>query len=112
MSGSVTDPRVFDTDPLSGITEWYHYDPDTEGFTIETQQDVGAILELSKAMYNGAPLRWGEFTHVKHIPAVFMMELTKQGIMDGAYRIVDEARFKRWLNERDTNYLRTRPGVV
>lgn len=112
MSGSVKDARLFDHDPLTGMTEYFYYDPDTDGFTIETVQNVGAILELSKYMNNNAPLRWGDFTHVKHIPAVFAMELAKQGIMSAGYRILDEARFKAWLNERDTNFLRTRPGKV
>lgn len=112
MSGSASDRRVFDVDPLSGVTEYFHYDPETDGFTIEYEQDVEPILEMSKAMYNGAPLRWGEFTHVKHIPKVFMIELAKQGIITSGGNILDEARFRKWLNERDTNWLRTRPGQV
>ena len=112
MSGSASDRRVFDADPLSGVTEYFHFDPETEGFTIEYVQDVEPVLELSKAMYNGAPLRWGEFTHVKHIPKVFMIWLQQQGIMTAGGNILDEQRFRTWLNDRDTNWLRTRPGRI
>jgi hypothetical protein len=111
MSGSVEDARLFSHDPLTGITEYFTYDPETDGFTIETRQDVGAMLELAKQYHNDAPLRWGEFTHVKYIPDVIMMELQKQGIVHG-YRIVDEPKFRAFLNERDTAAFRTRPGRV
>lgn len=112
MSGSVQDRRLFEADPLTGITEYFHYDPETDGFAIEYVQDVEPILELSKTLYNGAPLRWGEFNHVKHIPKVFMIELAKQGIITSGGNILDEARFRQWLNDRDTKWLRTRPGQV
>jgi hypothetical protein len=112
MSGNVRDARFFDHDPHSGLTEYFHYDPDTDGFQIETVQDLEPIIEVSKAMHNDAPLRWGDMTHVKHIPAVIAMELAKQGIMSAGYQILDHDRFRKFLNERDTAHFRTRPGVV
>jgi hypothetical protein len=112
MSGNVADPRLFDYDPLSGLTEYFHYDPETDGFSIETRQDMQPLIDVSKAMFNDAPLRWGDMTHVKHIPAVIAMELAKQGIMSAGYQILDHDRFKKFLNERDTAAFRTRPGVI
>jgi hypothetical protein len=38
-------------------------------------------------------------------------ELNKQGIMRG-FAVLDEKRFKAWLNERDNRVFRTRTGVV
>jgi hypothetical protein len=106
------DIRLLDSDPLTGITEYFIFDNDTGDFKIETRQDVTGIVELSKAMYNDAPLRWGDMTHVKHIPAVLAMELARQGIMSAGYRILDLPRFKKFLNDRDTRYFCTRPGNI
>lgn len=112
MSGNVADPRFFDHDPLTGLTEYFLFDPETDGFSIQTQQDVEPHLELNQFAYNNAPLRFGELTHVAHIPSVIVMELAKQGIMSPGGAILDEPRFRKFLNDRDTRAFRTRPGVV
>lgn len=106
------DTRLFDTDPLTGVVEYFHFDPDTEAFTIEARQDVSGILELNKALWNDAPLRFGEFSHVASIPAVIMQQLAKDGIMSAGGQILDPDRFRRWLNDRDNLMFRTRPGKV
>src|SRR5689334_12339272 len=110
--GSLTNKRVFSEDLLTGITEYYYHDQETGGFAIETVQDMEPHLELAKAMFNAAPLRYGEFTHVKHIPLVLMQQLIKDGILGPGGAILDEPRFKKFLNERDTNFFKTRPGHV
>lgn len=113
---SIHDPRVLDTDPVAGIVEFFHYDADTDGFTIETQQDVEPFIELNKAQYNNAPdyRRYGgeHWFKVASIPSVVIMELSKQGILSPAGAILDDARFRRWLNDRDNLLFRTRPGKV
>ncbi len=109
---SVNDPRLFDSDPLTGITEYFHYDDATDGFTIEYVQDVEPMLEVSKYLQNNAPMRWGEFSHVASIPKVIMMQLIKQGILSAGGTIEDEPRFRKWLNDRDNQFMRTRPGKV
>lgn len=38
-------------------------------------------------------------------------DLNHQGIMRG-FAVLDEKRFKAWLNERDNRVFRTRTGVV
>lgn len=108
----VRDARLFDHDPLFGHTEYFHFDPDTGGFTIETVQDVEPLLEVNKALANDAPLRWGEWTHVASLPSVIVIELTKQGIMAGPGHIADPPRFKKWLNDRNNRLFRTRHGHV
>lgn len=112
MAQSITDKRFFDTNPLTGATEWFHYDPDTDGFVIETVQDVEPLLEVNAALSNDTPLRWGEWNLVAQLPAVIVMELAKQGIMSQAGAILDDARMKRWLNDRDNRAFRTRHGHV
>lgn len=112
MSGNVADARLFDHDPLTGITEWYHYDPDTEGFTIQTQQDVEYLIDVNKALSNDAPTRFGELTRVASIPATIVMRLAQEGILTMAGAILDEPRFRAWLNDRDNQAFRTRTGKV
>ena len=112
MAQSITDKRFFDTNPLTGATEWFHYDPDTDGFVIETVQDVEPLIEVNKALHNDTPLRWGEWNLVAQIPSVIVMELAKQGIMSQAGAILDEARMKRWLNDSDNLAFRARHGRV
>ena len=45
-------PRVFDHDEEAGITEYFYYDDDTDGFVIETVQDVTGLIELNTAVAN------------------------------------------------------------
>ena len=112
MSQSITDARLFDADELTGITEYFYSSDDGESFMIETRQDVGPLIELNKALANDAPLRWGEFSHVASIPAVIMMELAKQKIVTPAGVILDEPALRRFLNDRDNQFFRTRPGTL
>lgn len=112
MSRSVADPRLFDADPLTGLVQYFHFNPDDDSFAIETVQDVEGIIEVNKAVANDAPLRWGEFSHVASIPQVIMMRLAKDGIVSPGGAILDESRFRAWLNDRDNRAFRTRPGVV
>jgi len=100
--------RPFDYDPLTGIRRTFHYDPDRDGFTIETVQEVGNITEDSKALYamKDERARWGEMEHVAHIPAVLATKLKKAGILD------DEKALRRWLDDPDNRHFRTRPGSL
>ncbi len=112
MAKSVSDGRLLGSDPQSGLVETFFYDPDTDGFTIETSQDVTHFLDTATALRNDAPIRWGEWAHVARIPSVILMELAKQGIVTATGNILDEPRFRAWLNDRDNQFFRTRPGKV
>lgn len=113
MGRSITDPRYFDTDPMTGAVEYYHYDLETKGFFIETRMDVEPLIEVNKALSNAAADNWrGDMHHVASIPAVIMMELAKTGIVTAAGRILDRPRFRAWLNDRDNRAFRTKPGKV
>jgi hypothetical protein len=108
----VRDRRFFDADPLLGHVEYFHYDPETDGFAIETVADVEPLIEINKYLSNNAPLRWGELAHVASLPSVIVTDLVQQGILAGPGKIVDRDRFKRWLNDRNNRLFRTRPGFV
>lgn len=86
------------------------------GIIIETRQDITDILEQNKKEYNSfdEKARWsGELmgNKIASIPFTVIDELNKQGIMCG-FAVLDEKRFRTWLNERDNRVFRTRTGVV
>lgn len=104
--------RLLDHDPLTGTTEYYHFDPVTHGFTLETRQDISGIIEMNKAVANDNAGWKGDLHHVAHIPLVVMMDLAKQGIMTAAGKILDEPRFRAWLNNSDNAAFRVKRGRV
>lgn len=112
MAGNVADARLFDHDPLTGITEYFHYDPETEGFVIQTQQDLEYHIEATKSLQNDATGRYGELTRIASIPAVIVMQLAQQGILSAGGAILDDKRFRAWLNDRDSRVFRTKLGRV
>ena len=83
------------------------------GYVIETKQDITGIIDSNKAQFNAIDekAKWGEWTKVASIPNVVVDELNKQGIMRG-YAVVDEKRFRAFLNNPDNRFFRTRPGQV
>jgi hypothetical protein len=107
--------RLFDHDPLTGITEWFEYD-DTDGsFTIQTSQNVDGLIALNQAHqreFNRPDDRWGDGidhrTKVASIPLNVWQDLRKRGITPQK----DPVAFKRWLNDPDNFAFRTRPGRV
>lgn len=106
----VRDRRFFDANPMLGHVEYFHYDPDTDGFAIETVADVEPLIEMNKYLSNNAPLRWGEWSHVASLPSVIVTDLINQGILAGPGKVADQARFTKWLNDRDNRLFRTRHG--
>jgi len=75
---------------------------------IATLQDVTEIIEANKRSANAVDKhqRYGEWSKVASIPMSIYYDLKQQGIVD------DPARFKRWLNDGDNKYFRTRGGTV
>jgi len=80
---------------------------------IETKQNISAILESNKAQFNAIDERakWGEWTKIASLPNVVIDDLNKQGIMRG-FAVVDEKRFRTFLNNPDNRFFRTRPGQI
>ena len=87
---------------------------DVDGkYFIENSQDISGIIESNKAQFNAIDekAKWGEWTKVASIPNVVIDELNKQGIMRG-FAVLDEKRFRLFLNDPDNRFFRTRPGQV
>lgn len=80
---------------------------------IETRQDISEIIENNKAQFNAIDERtkWGEFTKVASLPNVVIDDLNTKGIMRG-FAVIDEKRFRAFLNDPDNRFFRTRPGQI
>ena len=84
------------------------------GLVIATTQDVSAIVEQNKKEYNQNNGRWGEDVFdnkIASIPLTVIDDLNKVGIMRG-FHVVDQKRFKAWLNNPDNRFFRTKQGRV
>lgn len=100
--------RLFDHNPMTGETQWFHYDETNDTFLIESVQDLEPMVEAAKASFNSysGNERWGNGRHVAYIPNVFMQELMISG------KIKDKDYMRRWLNNPDHAAFRTSPGRV
>ena len=100
--------KLFDTVPEFGIKRIWHYDESNDTATIEEIQDHTNIVEANKADFNSIDerARYGEFTKVASIPLVILQELKIKGILD------DQTAFKKWLDDPDQRFFRTRPGKL
>jgi hypothetical protein len=79
------------------------------GIIIEQRQEAQDIKDLNRAMYNAMDerTRWADnHNKVASLPLVVFFELKRKGILD------DQKAFRKWLNDSDNRYFRTRPGRV
>lgn len=104
----MSEKRLFSKDDDQGITRYFHYDDETGQATIQTQQDVTAIIEENKQEYAQVDerARWGEWSRVASIPMSIYFQLKAEGKLD------DQEYMKKWLNNPDNQYFRTRSGQV
>jgi len=104
--------RVLDFDPHTGIKHNFVYEagetPSQDRFVIETTQDVSDIIARNRASANDVDKHkpWGEWSKVASLPLSIYYDLKQQGILD------DKKRFKKWLNDPDNKYFRTRGGRI
>lgn len=111
----MSDRILFDYDPVTGIREWFIPDESAGTFTIQTEQNVDALVEANKAQanaFNGVHSPYGENigadTKVASIPLnIYYDLLRKYGHMRQ-----NPGPWKRWLNDPDNAAFRTRPGTV
>lgn len=101
--------RLLHQNPVTRTRRIWHHNVHEGEAIIDTQQDVSAITDVTKAMYaqTDERARWDDdYNHVASIPYVILMDLQRKGILD------DEERFKAWLNDPDNRMFRTRPGRI
>ncbi len=86
-----------------------HYDESADRLHIQTVQDVEPILEANKRAFDPDNKGWGQtFNHVARIPLVVIEQQRKLGndLMG------DEAALRRFLNDKDNAFMRTKPGRI
>ena len=86
------------------------------GIIVETRQDITANIEQNLKEFNSFDerARWSDDmfgNKVASIPLTVIDDLNAKGIMRG-FAVVDEKKFKEFLNNPDNRFFRTRPGRV
>jgi hypothetical protein len=100
--------RLLDVDPFLGLKEYFYYDDDTGECRIEQVQNTDFIVEQNKQRLAQSSVRdkWGEMTLVATIPMSLWADLNAKGI------VKDTKEFKKWLNDPENRFFRTREGKV
>ena len=87
---------------------------DKDEITLQTEQNVDALIEQNKKEYNNAETKWSDQlfgNKVASIPFTAIDKLNKQGIMKG-FTVLDQKRFFAFLNDPYNVYFRTKPGQL
>jgi hypothetical protein len=101
--------RVICVNPATGVTSYFEFDDAADAMHFTEEQDVTALLEWNRKLYNEAPDRWGDGAVHTSMPVVLREKLKREGIIraDG-----DDTLYKRWVNDPDNRGWRRRPGRV
>lgn len=82
------------------------------GVILETKQDVSHILEANKRQFNESDGKFDDVvTHVARLPLTVVDDLNRKGVMQG-FKIMDQIRFRAFLNHPDNRFFRTHPGKI
>jgi hypothetical protein len=103
--------KLLDKDDIRQKTA---HNTDDGGLVIATEQDVSDIVEQNKKEYNATNGRWGDDlfdNKIASIPLTVIDDLNKAGIMRG-FHVLDQKKFRAWLNNPDNRFFRTRQGKV
>ena len=103
--------EVLASDEITRIKTIIHTTGDDAGtYHLEEVQECDDIVEVNKALYNSVDerARFGNgFVRVASVPLVVFFEQWKKGLFRGAKLSKDDQKF---LNDRDNQAFRTRPG--
>ena len=102
--------RILDYDPVTKTVQFYHENELTGDVALETRQDVTAIAEHNKALFNQVDerARWGNRNiHIATIPNSIL-----EGVRKLTNNFKDKAAFDRWMDNPDNRVFRTRPGKL
>jgi len=84
------------------------------GKVVEVKQDVTDIVEQNKQEYNNNTTSWGDDVFdnkIASIPMTVIDRLNQKGIMRG-FHVLDQKKFKEWLNDPDNRFFRTKQGRI
>lgn len=100
--------RLFDHDPATDTTKWFHYDDETDTSYIQTVADVTDIIEDNKRRLNDGTNGFNRDrtnVHVANIPnSVILIWLTKFGV--DVYNKHHMPAVKKLLNSNEWSHLR------
>ena len=101
------DWRLFEHDPVTGVTKWLMELPNGD-VVMRTDTPVEGVLDANQAALNASlGKRWGDGQRVASIPlAVWRKELME------AEQQQDDKYISKWLNDIDHQKLRTFGGKV
>lgn len=102
------DKRLISENADAGIRQYWH-EHDNGDVTIQTTQVVDDVIEANRGTFNQVDERagWkGDMHRVASIPMAVYYDLKAKGVID------DPVAMKKWLNDPDNRFFRTRPGVV
>ena len=109
----MTKKRLISFDHETKILNNFTFEEDTTGnndhhFVISTEQDVTAIINDNKNQLKETDKRtkWNDWNKVASIPMEVYYDLKAKGIID------DPVAIKKWLNDPENKYFRTREGNV
>lgn len=93
----------FDKDPITGITQYYDYDPTTDEHLIHSVQETDSLIEKLKQARNNPDI-WNKgvkesWVHYASIPPIIEMQLKAKGI-----DIYNKDQTKELLKEINENY--------
>lgn len=106
--------RLLESDPVTGLTEYHHYDSATDRTVIETVQDVEPILERNKALQSEDAGGWSptrELRRAATIPDIVILKWRREEGID-VYDPDHWPAVKRKLNSSEYRWLRTAPGTL
>lgn len=108
----MSNKRLFDHDPLTGITQWYEETDDGEGFRIYSEQDAKAIIEANKqkqAMGRDYYARDKDMWKVACIPLILHLKWAEEQGIPGHAMFGHEMTeiTARKVNDPDYRHLKT-----
>jgi hypothetical protein len=103
--------KILDHDPLTGVTEIFHYDHVTKNVHIESRQDVAPILDQNNELRNDDEYSKNgiknEMWHFATIPIIVQLKwLNEYGAENDPMRKGNEKLLFRLLNSPEWRYLK------
>lgn len=96
--------ELLDYEPLTGISYWFRYDEDTDTITMRETQDAEVLMRLTQAQYNSTDERARYGDGLQKMGSIPMTLFYDKGLNK------DPEAIKKFLNDRDYQKFRTRPG--
>jgi hypothetical protein len=95
------------------IQESYKYDPLEDKLIVKRSADLSDVIEANKKMYDVDNKRYTEtFNHVARVPLIAIEQWAKSKGIKYNDVMNDDKLFKKFLNDPDNRFFRTKPGRV